>query len=158
MKKFFTAMVLILTAVITLTFSGCGVFTIANEIQRDKKNASQELDVIWGRDGDDYVYSDKVRVSISLDSEFCDSLEVIKGKGEKTSWEVILEDDFEKVAWYDYKLFILVDRTYYMFDIKAYEPPEYSHNEPVYELKEYNVFQMQEMYPDYESFEWYETD
>ena len=45
-----------------------------------------------------------------------------------------------------------------MFDIKAYEPPEYSHNEPVYELKEYNVFQMQEMYPDYESFEWYETD
>ena len=155
MKKFFKAMVLLLAAVITLSFSGCGVFTMANEIQRNEKNASQELVDRYCRDGDDCVYSDKVSVFKSSDEIHKSRLEVIKGSGENTSWEVILEDYFEKVAWYDYKLFILVDRTYYMFDIKAYEPPEYSHDEPVYELKEYNIFHMRELYPDYESFDWY---
>lgn len=155
MKKLLNLSVLILTAAVVITFSGCGVFTIAREIQIADKNASQDLVISQSIDSKGYTYSEKVRVNMSPESDYRDTLEVIKGHGEYTSWEVILEDDFEKVAWYDYKLFILVDRTYYMFDIKTYEPPEYSHDEPVYELKEYNIFHMKELYPDYESFDWY---
>lgn len=155
MKKLFKAMVFILTSIIILTFSGCGVVTMIPSIESNRKNVAEERVVIGGIDGSAYVYSDKVRVYKSSKERYKSSLEIIKGSGEYTSWEVILEDDFEKVAWYDYKLFILVDRTYYMFDIKAYEPPEYSHDEPMYELKEYNIFHMKEFYPDYESFDWY---
>ena len=64
--------------------------------------------------------------------------------------------DFEKAAWNDYKLFIKMEGTYYMFDLNAYEVPQEIYAEPEYELKEYSEKEMKELYRNYESFNWYD--
>lgn len=65
----------------------------------------------------------------------------------------ILSGDFYRTAWYDDKVFIYSGDLFYVFDIDEYEVPE-AGEEPEYELHEYTIFEMDELYPDFRDFDW----
>ncbi len=138
---------------VTVIFSLCGCNAILDSMTRYEK-PEEELEYRWSRDGHRYIYSEKVKVFLGAPGENEDSL-FIKCYTDDYFSSEILQGSFTKVAWNDYKLFILMDDTYYMFDINAYELPEDENTEPVYELKEYSEEEMEKLYPDYESFNWY---
>lgn len=120
----------------------------------------EDLTVYYMRNAIYYEYQKKVAVQIRYSSERNDSL-VLRVSETSDGWMSgegsysILDGKFEKVGWYDDNLFILMEDTYYMFDINAYEVPADDNTEPVYELKEYSEEEMEKLYPDYESFNWY---
>ena len=138
---------------VTVIFSLCGCTAILDSMTRYEK-PEEQLEYIWGIDGDTYIYSDKVEVFLGAPGENEDSL-FIKCYPDDYISNEILQGSFTKVAWNDYKLFILMDDTYYMFDINAYEIPADDNTEPVYELKEYSEEEFAKAYPDSASFDWY---
>lgn len=154
MKKFLKAIILLLAFTTVFIFSGCSD-NFMEDLMTDYE-ADEELFVVHASDFHTYTYSEKVKINM-LRHNNLDSLEVKTGTDEDCFWNVILEDDFEKVAWNDYKIFILYDSTYYVFDIEKYEVPENKYDDPVYEIMEYSSTQMEELYPDYESFDWFQT-
>lgn len=153
MKK--TSTLFILSIMIIILFSLCGCNILIDSLTT-KEETQEQLVVIWGRDGDTYKYSDKIELFMSNSSIDKTDLFFIKDYNDDACWREILSGDFEKAAWNDYKLFIKMEGTYYMFDINAYEVPQEEYAEPEYELKEYSEKEMKEMYPNYESFNWYD--
>lgn len=101
------------------------------------------------------IYSDKIELFMSS-SLYTKDVLYLKYYTDDACWRSILRGDFEKAAWNDYKLFIKMEGTYYMFDINAYEVPQEKYAEPEYELKEYSEKEMIELYRNYESFNWYD--
>ena len=153
MKK--TVLILnVLLISVLLVFSFCGCSSLFDMLTT-KEVPEEELEIIWGRDGDTYIYSDKIELFMSNSSIDKTDLFFIKDYNDDACWREILSGDFEKAAWNDYKLFIKMEGTYYMFDINAYEVPQEKYAEPVYELKEYSKTEFVEAYPDYNSFDWY---
>ncbi len=117
------------------------------------------MEIIWRIDGDTYTYSDKISVFMDSGSSGTDILYLKQYPGEGY-WTEILSGEFEEVAWNDYKVFCLMEDTYYMFDIKSYEvptDPAKKYDEPEYELKEYSAKEMKTLYPSYKSFNWYDS-
>ncbi len=147
-KRFFVVLI-----TVTVIFSLCGCTAILDSMTR-RENPEEQMEYIWGIDGDTYIYSDKVEVYLGAPGENEDSLYIKCYPDDYLSGE-ILQGSFKKAAWNDYKIFILMEDTYYMFDINAYEVPADDNTEPVYELKEYSEEEMKKLYPDYESFNWY---
>lgn len=146
---------LVFLNITALLFSLCGCNILIDSLTT-KKEPQEQLVVIWGRDGDTYIYSNKIELFMSESSiDKTDHL-FIKYYTDDACWREILSGDFERVAWNDYKVFILMSGTYYMFDINAYKVPNETYVEPEYELKEYSEKEMKELYPNYESFNWYD--
>lgn len=140
---------------VLLVFNFCGCSSLFDMLTK-KEVPEEELEIIWGRDGDTYIYSDKIELFMSNSSIDKTDLFFIKDYNDDACWREILSGDFEKAAWNDYKLFIKMEGTYYMFDINAYEVPQEKYAEPEYELKEYSEKEMIELYRNYESFNWYD--
>ncbi len=149
----FKCFVLLFSALLIFSFCGCSSLF---DMLTTKEVPEEELEIIWGRDGDTYIYSDKIELFMSNSSIDKTDLFFIKDYNDDAYWREILSGDFEKAAWNDYKLFIKMEGTYYMFDINAYEVPQEKYAEPEYELKEYSEKEMIELYPNYESFNWYD--
>lgn len=146
MSKYFknTIVLLLITVIITLT--GCMETLLTKEIPEE------DLVIHTGRGCHTYTYSEKVMVCIdTLD----DSLAIRTGIVDDY-WFTILEGEFQKVAWYDYNIFVFKDNIYHVFDINTYEIPEAMYAEPIYVLKEYTESEMIELYPNYKSFDWYD--
>ena len=150
--------VCILIMPLILLLSGCNLFS-------PKEYPEKELIVYTSRDSMGYIYSDKVLVKMSYSDAYEDVLALrlyadgIPWHGSELASYYPLTGEFEKVAWVDYNLFILCDGTYYSFDIKSYEIPPLDEDgdpmDPEYELKEYSESEFKELYPDWESFDWY---
>ena len=138
---------IILLFLIMSIFILCGCI----ELSRIREVPEQELIIYTGIGCHTYEYSEKV--SVCIDTSY-DVLQVRTGL-EEDYWNTILEGEFEKVTWYDYKIFVLMDDIYYMIDINTYEVAEDMYADPEYELKEYSESEFKELYPDWESFDWY---
>lgn len=149
----FKCFVLFISVLLVFNFCGCSSLF---DMLTTKEVPEEELEIIWGRDGDTYIYSDKIELFMSNSSIDKTDLFFIKDYNDDACWREILSGDFEKAAWNDYKLFIKMEGTYYMFDINAYEVPQEKYAEPEYELKEYSKKEMIELYRNYESFNWYD--
>ena len=126
----------------------------------------EDLVIHYTRNTVYYEYQEKIMVVIRY-SDRQDTLDLRTG-GSSDNWcasldssHTILIGDFEKVAWYDDNLFILMEGTYYSIDIDEYEIAPLIEDEdenvlsPEYELKEYTETELKQLYPDYESFDWY---
>ena len=148
----FKCFVLLISVLLIFNFCGCSSLF---DMLTTKEVPEEELEIIWGRDGDTYIYSDKIEFMSNSSIDKTD-LFFIKDYNDDACWREILSGDFEKAAWNDYKLFIKMEGTYYMFDINAYEVPQEKYAEPEYELKEYSEKEMKELYRNYESFNWYD--
>ena len=149
----FKCFVLLISVLLIFNFCGCRPLF---DMLTTKEVPEEELEIIWGRDGDTYIYSDKIELFMSNSSIDKTDLFFIKDYNDDACWREILSGDFEKATWNDYKLFIKMEGTYYMFDINAYEVPQEKYAEPEYELKEYSEKEMKELYRNYESFNWYD--
>lgn len=149
----FKCFVLLISVLLIFNFCGCSSLF---DMLTTKEVPEEELEIIWGRDGDTYIYSDKIELFMSNSSIDKTDLFFIKDYNDDACWREILNGDFEKATWNDYKLFIKMEGTYYMFDINAYEVPQEKYAEPEYELKEYSEKEMKELYRNYESFNWYD--
>ena len=149
----FKCFVLLISVLLVFSFCGCSSLF---DMLTTKEVPEEELEIIWGRDGYTYIYSDKIELFMSNSSIDKTDLFFIKDYNDDACWREILSGDFEKAAWNDYKLFIKMEGTYYMFDINAYEVPQEKYAEPEYELKEYSEKEMKELYRNYESFNWYD--
>lgn len=148
----FKCFVLFISVLLVFNFCGCSSLF---DMLTTKEVPEEELEIIWGRDGDTYIYSDKIELFMSS-SLYTKDVLYLKYYTDDACWREILSGDFEKAACNDYKLFIKMEGTYYMFDINEYEVPQEKYAEPEYELKEYSEKEMKELYPNYESFNWYD--
>ena len=152
MRKIFISAFLILTAAITLTFSGCTSYIV--EKLTTTYIPEEDCHLLSGIDAEIYTYSDKLQLYLSFD--YPDELSVNCGTDGEEEWYEILRGDFTEAAWYDHKHVVLFNDIYYEFDIGKYKVGRFNKDgEPVYELKEYTKSEFAEAYPDYELFEWY---
>ena len=164
MKKIMAFMIL----VVIVMFSGCSMLVVDNMLYNISHEyvPEEELAITRGNDCNSYKYQDKVVVEIKYSDR--NDLLGLRTDGSNDDWSAIssfyhtiLEGDFEKVAWYDDNLFILMEGTYYSIDIDEYEIAPLIEDEdgnvlsPEYELKEYTETEFKQLYPDHESFDWY---
>lgn len=120
----------------------------------------EELKVSYVRNRISYEYSEKVVVMINHSDEK-DDLKLATTANDDWWYSTysILSGEFEKVTWVDYNLIVLCEGTYYTFDIKNYEITPLNDNgkldETAYELNEYSESEFKELFPEWESFDWY---
>lgn len=138
-----------------IIFSGCSIFDPVY-------HADEELLVTSNRDSTLYQYSGVVQLDHSYGTHFTDSLslshDIRQSKKEffdnLHSYE-ILSGYFSMFCWNDFKIFILMEDTYYVYDIKSYTfPPIDDDGYDNYELLEYTKDEFQKAYPDYSSYDW----
>ena len=139
-------LILLLIIATILCTSGCS--TILNSLTSEVV-PEEDLVIYPGRSSASYVYSDKVCVVMDTSGDLLQ----VKLDAEGTYSYTILSGYFKKFAWHDYKIFILMDEKYYVFDINDYQFPE-DGEEPEYELKEYSESEFIDMYPQYKTFKW----
>ena len=139
-------LILLLIIATILCTSGCS--TILNSLTSEVV-PEEDLVIYPGRSSASYVYSDKVCVVMDTSGDLLQ----VKLDAEGTYSYTILSGYFKKFAWHDYKIFILMDEKYYVFDINDYQFPE-DDEEPEYELKEYSESEFIDMYPQYKTFKW----
>ena len=136
--------------VMIFNFNGCSLF--------EEYYPEKELFTRSTIDSDLYVYSGNVRLKDSND--YTDSLELRNEESDdnkKSFYEsyTILDGHFQYFAWNDFKLFILKNNLYYVFDIKSYSyPPVDDDGNKNYELLMYTEEEFRTLYPYYTSFEW----
>lgn len=138
MKKLFA---IIISAVMIISLSGCSLEKIANSVFTST-DSSEELKYSAGKNVQNYEYSEKVLITIS--DNYDDTLQVKDSNGSYNN--TLLSGYFDKVAWNDYKLFILTNDKYYCFDINS---------KIKYDLKEYTEKELKSLYPEYNEYEWY---
>ena len=138
--------------VMIFNFNGCSLF--------ESYSPEKELFTRSTIDSDLYVYSGNVKLIDSND--YTDSLELRNEESDdnkKSFYEsyTILEGHFQFFAWNDYKLFILKNNLYYVFDIKSYSyPPVDDDGNENFELLMYTEEEFITAYPYYTSFDWIE--
>lgn len=149
MKKYLLCILIIFSL---LCFNGCSFF--------ERYDPEEELSVHCGFDFTIYQYSGNVILHDTLGSS--DSLELRNEDGEfkkelfKKSY-TILDGHFQFFTWNDYKLFILKNNLYYVFDIKSYSyPPVDDDGNENFELLMYTEEEFRTAYPHYTSFNWIE--
>ena len=143
--------ILLFVILVIIIFSGCDAFI--NFLTTTEK-PEEELVFQTSRDSEIYTYSEKVQVSLLPSGEGNDTLKIRTGV-EDAYWNIILSGQFERVAWHDYKIFIIMEDMCYVFDIYEYEIPIEKYAEPIYELKEYCESEISVFFPEYKSFDWY---
>ena len=146
----FKCIVLLFTTL--LIFNLCGCSSLIDRLTTDEV-PEQELVITLGPGCLTYDCSNII--TVVMDS-YIDGAFLHIGKGDDYCQYEILAGQFEKAAWKDYKVFILMNDIYYVFDIKEFEPPKDKNEEIKYELEEYTESEMKELYPHYESFYWYD--
>ena len=138
--------------VMIFNFNGCSLF--------EEYYPDEELYVYSGIDTHFYQYSGKIRITDSHDYSDCLELNNINGGSEKELFRdtyTILDGHFQYFAWDDYKLFILKNNLYYVFDIKSYSyPPVDDDGNENFELLMYTEEEFRTAYPHYTSFNWIE--
>lgn len=105
-----------------------------------------------------YTYRDKVRIEISTDMGFEDTLQ-LRVREEPEEYHTILSGEFIKTGWYDDTVFIVDNNNkYYSFDVESFQVSEYIEDfedfESKWTLYEYTESEFKEKYPSCESFEW----
>lgn len=123
-------------------------------------NAEKDLKVHGAIDA--YMNEYQEKVCVEMTTHYGDSLSIrtaeytdnwfVNNYGNE-SMEIILSGDFYREAWHDDKIFIYKDDLFYVFDINEYEVPK-ADEEPQYELKEYTIFEMEKLYPEFRDFDW----
>ena len=151
MKKLLNLSALILTAAITLSFSGC-VNNTVDELTT-YEIPEQECIISIDVESQTYTYSDKLEVYMSTEKG-ADTLSINCGIEDKKHWKEILSGDFISSVWNDYKYFVFCDNVYYEFDIENYNIPKDFDKDAKYELKEYSKDEFAKAYPDCETFNW----
>jgi len=133
-------------------FNGCSLF--------EEYYPEEELFVRSGFDFSAYQYSGDVILYDSSDSTDFLELRNEEGEFEKEFFidsYTILDGHFQFFAWDDYKLFILKNNLYYVFDIKSYSyPPVDDDGNENFELLKYTEEEFRTAYPYYTSFDWIE--
>ena len=128
---------LLLAVILCISVSGCaGLIT-------EEYDAQKEIRHIFGRKGDQYVFSDNATLWIDAHEE----KEVIFGYDEVIRYDDSLNDGlltgkFDLWAWHDFQLFIIMDGWFYVYDIRAKR------------LQKYTEKELAEVYPDYQSYGW----
>lgn len=147
MKKYLLCIFIIISL---LCFNGCSLF--------DSYYPEEELFVRSGFDTHIYQYSGDVKIYDGVDHSDSLVLRNEDGEFEKEPFidsYTILDGHFQYFAWDDYKLFILKNNLYYVFDIKSYSyPPVDDDGNKNYELLMYTEEEFRALYPYYTSFEW----
>lgn len=160
-KIIFICTIILSIILTTLLFSRCcyEVVTIFDPTYYK----DEDLLFFMGRDSLEYEYSNRAQIIISHESN--DTL-VLKDESDSrnsndsdksffTDGETVLSGSFVKHAWNDYKLFILMEDLYYVYDLK--KAPDAIYDEDgnfSYELKEYSENDFSKLYPEQDIFEW----
>ncbi len=134
-----------------ITVGLCFVFTMmfmcgCSETRILEKN----LVIYYTIDSTVYEFSQKVIVDVSRSSYYDDGLSIHISSYRPD--ESILSGNFDKIGYNDDVIFILMDDTYYSFDIANYDVSDGREGE--YELVEMTTAEFIEKYPDYEDFDW----
>ncbi len=145
------SIILLISISFAICFSGCLLLG-------PQRIPEENLIIYSSFDFSIYEYYEKTAVYISYehDQGQFDQL-LVRTDVDSDSWinfdnYILLEGKFEKVGWYDDKLFILMDDIYYAFDIAKYEIGTSFGD---IELKEYTENEIKQLYSDYELFDWY---
>lgn len=149
---------ILLLLIPVILFTGC--------IYQPEYYPEEDLVVYTVRNAMLYEYQEKVAVKFKFSGGSGGDSLLLRTDANADSWmsldfyyETILYGHFEKVGWYDDVLFILMEETYYAIDIDEYEVPPLDEDgntsTPTYDLKEYSISEFTELYPNYESFDWY---
>lgn len=130
-------------------------------------NARREnLEISYGRNFFEYTYFEKAYVSINGPRKE-DKLQVLTPKTDKyqryDDLHTVLKGGFNEVAFNDGHVFIHMNDDYYDYDINSeiIQPTtdsdgEYLYNaKPYFDLKKYSVDDFMELYPEYETYEWF---
>lgn len=137
--------------VISFTFSACSSYW-------NIYNSDIELLYFDEYNPPRYQYSGKVQIYDCYDSYDRLYLNESKNTNKKYLFDkryIALEGNFDEVAWEDFKLFIHMGETYYVFDINTYNAPPYDeNNNPTYELLEFSKEDFIKNYPDYDFYIW----
>ncbi len=147
--------ILICLFCLIIVFSGCSIFAPVYY-------ANEELLVTSSIDSKLYQYSGVVQLDNSYDTHYTDSLELcddmLINKKEFFDYEhsyEILNGHFSMFCWNDFKIFILMEDTFYVYDIKSYTyPPIDKNGNQNYELLKYTKEEFQKAYPDYSTYDW----
>lgn len=143
MKKYIKILITILALfLIVAIFSGC--YNLFKTYYPE-----ENLEVFSGRNYTSYEFSKKVAIITSNNNEDRFKLATDKGENWWYNSKTVLSGDFEKIGYNDDMLFILMDNTYYVFDISSYDVLDGK-----YEFIELSISEFQKSYPDYESFDW----
>ncbi len=138
--------------VMIFNFNGCSLF--------EEYYPEEELFVRSGFDFSAYQYSGDVILYDSSDSTDFLELRNEEGEFEKKFFidsYTILDGHFQFFAWNDFKIFILKNNLYYVFDIKSYSyPPVDDDGNETFELLMYTEKEFRTAYPYYTSFDWIE--
>ena len=147
MKKYLLCIFIIISL---LCFNGCSLF--------EEYYPEEELFVRSGFDTHIYQYSGDVKIYDGVDHS--DSL-VLRNEDGEFGKELfidsytILEGHFQFFAWNDFKLFILKNGLFYVFDIKSYSyPPVDDDGNETFEFSVYTKEDFKALYPDYQSYDW----
>ncbi len=72
---------------------------------------------------------------------------------EENTAEIILSGTFDKTACHDKTIFIYMDDLFYTLDLNEYQVPK-TNEKPEYEIKDYTIFEMDKLYPEFRDFDW----
>ena len=126
---------LALVLMICIVFSGCGLFPFGEE------------GYVCSIDTDRYIYSDDVAINLF---ELHDTLEIDVNPDDEEDWRWLLQGFIKRFAYTDDGILIIeFYDMWYTFDAKNYEPENKS-----FDLKEYNLDELKEVYPDLSLYEW----
>ena len=148
--------VLICLFCLIIVFTGCNIF---EPVYYPKEEILVDS---LSRDSEIYQYSGIAKLYNCYDLDSYDTFElshdIRQNKKEfydyNYSYE-ILSGYFSKFCWNDFKVFILMDDTYYVYDIKSYTfPPIDDDGYDTFELLEYTEEEFNKAYPKNSSFDW----
>ena len=142
---------------LTVIFSFTGCYGLLDALLTSYY-LEEDLAVSRGIDSKSYEYSEKVRLSM-CNEPYDDELEIrinIENQDTYASPSYpILSGKFEKFAWNDYKLYVVMNTDYYVFDIAKHTVPPYSESaDYTYELLQYTKDEFISLYPNYKNFNW----
>ena len=129
---------LALVLMICIVFSGCSLLTGKNG----------DVEWVYARDADIYIYCDDVMVNMF---ELHDTLEIdVNPDDDEEDWRWLIQGFIKRYTYTDDGILIIefYDK-WYTFDVKNYEPENRS-----FDLKEYNLEELKEVYPDLSLLEW----
>ena len=102
-----------------------------------------------------YIFYDKVKLEMN-DSDYSKDRLTIVREGDTPEYSRILSGKFERFAYEEGEIIILMDDNYYTFEVDEYVPQE--EIEYMQGVKMYSSSDFQIKYPDNQDFEWKKHD
>lgn len=147
MKIIYRICIILIIIIISFAFVGCGVL-FPNYRQNN-------VVTIKDHHGTIYIFYEKVKLEMN-DPDFSKDRLTIVREGDTTEYSRILSGRFERFAYEEGEIIILMDDNYYTFEVDEYVPQkqiEYMHG-----IKMYSSSDFQNNYPDNQDFEWKKHD